>query len=63
MRSVIPSLCKLVAKGESKTLELKRSTGELREAVQTICAFANGGGVRVIIGVKPDRQLVGQEVS
>ena len=31
--------------------------------MQTICAFANGGGGRVIIGVRPDRQLVGQQVS
>jgi hypothetical protein len=33
---MIPNLTKLVAKGESKTLELKRSAGELREALQTI---------------------------
>ena len=50
---MIPGLTKLIAKGESATLELKRSTGELREALQTICAFANGKGGRVIIGVKP----------
>lgn len=37
-----PSLTKLIAKGESATLEVKRSTGELREALQTLCAFANG---------------------
>jgi len=36
---MIPSLTKLVAKGESKTLEFKRSTGELREALQTIYAL------------------------
>ncbi len=58
-----PTLTQLVAKGESKTLEFKRSTGELREALQTLCAFANGGGGRVVIGVKPDGQLVGQQVG
>jgi ATP-dependent DNA helicase RecG len=58
-----PSLSRLIAKGESATLELKRSTGELREAMQTLCAFANGKGGRVIFGVKPDGELVGQQVS
>lgn len=56
-------LNRLVAAGESKTLELKRSTGELREAMQTLCAFANGDGGMVVIGAKPDGQLVGQQVS
>lgn len=57
------SLRQLIAKGESATLELKRSTGELREAMQTLCAFANGKGGRVVIGVKPSGELVGQQVS
>jgi ATP-dependent DNA helicase RecG len=57
------SLIQLIAKGESATLEMKRSTGELREAMQTLCAFANGKGGRVVIGVKPTGDLVGQQVS
>jgi ATP-dependent DNA helicase RecG len=56
------SIPQLIAKGESTTLELKRSTGELREAMQTLCAFANGKGGRVILGVKPSGELVGQQV-
>ena len=58
-----PTLTQLVAKGESATLEIKRSTGELREAMQTLCAFANGKGGRVVIGAKPGGELVGQQVS
>jgi predicted HTH transcriptional regulator len=54
---------KLVAKGESKMIEFKRSTEELREALQTLCAFANGSGGKVVIGVKPSGQIVGQQVS
>jgi ATP-dependent DNA helicase RecG len=57
------SLARLVSKGESKSLELKRSTGELREAMRTLCGFANGAGGRVVIGVKPDGTIVGQQVS
>jgi ATP-dependent DNA helicase RecG len=57
------SITRLISKGESATLELKRSTGELREAMQALCAFANGKGGRVIMGVKPNGELVGQQVS
>ncbi len=60
---MIPSLTQLIAKGESASLEFKRSTGELREALQTLCAFANGKGGRVMIGVKPSGEVVGQQVS
>ena len=31
----------LVAKGESETVEFKKSTSSLREAIEAICAFAN----------------------
>ncbi len=53
----------LVAQGESETLELKRSTAELRRAGEALCAFLNGDGGKVLIGVGPDGRLVGQEVS
>jgi ATP-dependent DNA helicase RecG len=49
--------------GESATLELKRSTGKLREALQTVCALANGKGGSVVIGVRPNGDLFGQQVS
>ena len=57
------SLKTLVSAGESATLEFKRSTGELRQAFQTLCAFANGSGGKVVIGVRPDGHIVGQQVS
>ena len=56
-------LKKLIARGEGPTLEFKRSTAELREAMQTACAFLNGVGGLVCIGVRPDATLAGQEVS
>ena len=34
----------LVRSGESETLEFKRTTGERREAVRTICAMLNHRG-------------------
>jgi ATP-dependent DNA helicase RecG len=36
----------LIAQGESETLELKRSTAELKPAGETLCAFLNGEGGR-----------------
>jgi ATP-dependent DNA helicase RecG len=54
---------RLVALGEGSKLEFKRSTGELREALHTVCAFLNADGGKVLFGVRPDGTLVGQEVS
>lgn len=53
----------IVAAGEGPGVELKRSTGELRRGVQTVCAFLNGKGGRVVFGVAPDGEIVGQQVS
>jgi ATP-dependent DNA helicase RecG len=51
------------AAGESETLELKRSTGQRREAARTLCAMLNHRGGRVVFGVQPDRRVSGQQVS
>ena len=54
---------RLIAGGESESLELKRSTAQLRRAGETLCAFLNGLGGRVILGVAPNGRVVGQEIS
>ncbi len=54
---------RLITKGESETLELKKSTGQIKRAAETLCAFLNGKGGRVIVGVTPDRKITGQQVS
>ena len=56
-------LVRLLKPGEGPNLEIKRSTGELREGLQTICAFLNGSGGMVLFGVRPDGQPEGQQVS
>jgi ATP-dependent DNA helicase RecG len=53
----------LVRQGEGRGLEFKRSTGELKEALQTVCAFLNGSGGTVLFGVRPDGAIEGQDVS
>ncbi len=56
-------LLERIAGGESETLELKRSTSSLREAVETIAAFANHKGGDLVFGVDDDGTVVGQQVS
>jgi ATP-dependent DNA helicase RecG len=56
-------LADLLKKGEGQTLEFKRSTAELQGAMQSLCAFMNGAGGMVIIGVGQDGRLLGQDVS
>ena len=51
------------ASGESETLEFKRTTGERREAVRTLCAMLNHRGGRVLFGVEADGRVIGQQVS
>ncbi len=45
------------------TVEFKRSTGELKEAMQTLCAFLNSSGGTLLFGVRPDGRIAGQDVS
>ena len=54
-------LKKLLPKGESETLEFKKSTGEWKEIVETISAFSNTKGGRIIIGVSKSGKFLGVE--
>jgi ATP-dependent DNA helicase RecG len=53
----IGNLKSLVKQGEGLNLECKRSTGELREGLQTVCAFLNAAGGTLLFGVRPDGVL------
>ncbi len=57
------TLRRLVAKGEGPILEFKRSTGELREGLETLCGFLNAEGGRVLFGVNRKGGIEGQQVS
>lgn len=54
---------KISKAGESNTIELKKSTANLKSAAQTLCAFLNGNGGTVFIGVTNNRKIVGQVVT
>jgi predicted HTH transcriptional regulator len=64
MAAVTPvAIERVVAEGESEKVEFKKSTGQLNRAGQTLCAFLNDDGGRVIIGITDNGKVVGQEVS
>lgn len=54
----------LIAADESRTLELKKSTGELKDGMHSACAFLNPEGGWLIFGVAPrSLKIIGQEVT
>lgn len=57
------SLRQLVALGESETLEFKATTGQRKEAAETICGMLNRNGGQVLFGLTKDGNITGQEVS
>ncbi len=48
---------------ESKTVEFKKTTGQLERGMETICAFLNGEGGTVLFGVHDSGKILGQEVA
>ena len=59
----LKQLSALLRQGEGPALEFKRSTGELKEGMQTLCAFLNGTGGMALFGVRPDGKAEGQIVT
>ena len=53
----------LISKDETKNIELKKSTGELREGMHSACAFLNSDGGILVFGVSPSLKILGQIVS
>lgn len=53
-------LLSLVQHGESEQLEFKQSSAQFPRAGETLCAFMNGRGGRVLVGVGPDGLVIGQ---
>jgi ATP-dependent DNA helicase RecG len=56
-------LADLVRRGESETLEFKKTTGEREAGLRTLCGMLNGAGGRVLFGVTPAGKVIGQDVS
>jgi ATP-dependent DNA helicase RecG len=54
---------KEIEKGESESLEFKKSTAQLEKALKSICAFLNHKGGIIYFGIDRDGKVVGQEIS
>ena len=64
MNITLEDIKKLVSADESRTLELKKSTGELKDGMHSACAFLNTEGGWLIFGVAPSSlKIIGQEVT
>ena len=60
----IEDIKKLIAGDETRTLELKKTTGELKDAMHSACAFLNTEGGWLIFGIVPKSlKIIGQQVS
>lgn len=59
----IDELRHLISKGESETLEFKKSTGLLKAIFQTLTAFLNHKGGTVLVGVLDNGKIIGQAVN
>ena len=53
----------LISKDETRNVELKKSTGELREGMRSACAFLNSEGGFLIFGVTSSLKILGQIIS
>ena len=60
----IEDIHRLIANSEGRHLELKKTTGELKDAMHTACAFLNGEGGWLVFGITPTTlNILGQVVS
>ena len=64
MEMTIDDIKALIAADESRTLELKKSTGERKDGMHSTCAFLNTDGGWLIFGVAPTGlNIIGQQVT
>lgn len=59
----LAELPQIIANGESETVEFKKSTSLIREAVETACAFANQRGGYLIFGITDSGKVDGVQSS
>ena len=64
MPMTIDDIKRLIASDESRTLELKKTTGELKDGMHAACAFLNTEGGWLIFGIAPKSlKIIGQQVT
>ena len=64
MALTIEELKELIQADEHRQLELKKTTGELKDGMHSACAFLNTEGGWLIFGVAPKSlKILGQQVA
>lgn len=64
MALTIEELKTLIQSDEHRQLELKKTTGKLKDGMHTACAFLNTEGGWLIFGVAPTSlKILGQQVT
>ena len=64
MALTIDELKELIQADEHRQLELKKTTGELKDGMHSACAFLNTEGGWLIFGVAPKSlKILGQQVT
>lgn len=53
------NILNILKKGENKTIEFKEMIPNSKKISQTVVAFANGAGGKILIGISDDRKIVG----
>ena len=60
----IEDIRQIIAKDENRVLEMKRSTGELKDGMHSACAFLNTDGGWLFFGITPKSlKILGQMVT
>lgn len=59
----INDILEIIKNDESRTLEVKETTGELAKAMTSACAFLNSDGGWVMFGITPRLKIIGQQVT
>lgn len=57
------NLKEIVKTGESETVEFKKSTGEWKEIIETISAFANTRGGIILVGIDKEKRICGVSIG
>lgn len=62
-KAVSDDLAEAIKRGESGVLEFKPSLSQMNEIIETVSAFANSSGGRVVVGASNTGKLLGIEVG
>lgn len=60
----IEDIREIISSDENRTLELKKTTGELKDGMHSACAFLNTAGGLLFFGIAPTSlKILGQQVT